>query len=226
MSWRRPFSSAGESSTRCRPTRCESQLGRPWLRPRLLGAALALALVAIPAVALADQIGGLFGFSTQGQPVPTSATPFSQTSGLNEAMTELGFPSTLQLVARRDGISFYAAPRSDGRVCVAVAFDAASPAHKAVGCDLGNPSLAGEPAFPSPQRPILDFSRFGGHFAGFAADGVSEVELLDRAGDAIASAPVVDNVYAEANPPTGGSAVEALDGRGAVVYRRSFDQAP
>jgi hypothetical protein len=79
---------------------------------------------------------------------------------------------------------------------------------------------------PSPARPIFDFSRFGGQLAGFAADGVTTVELLDAAGTVIASAPAIDNVYVEADPAAGGAAVEALDAQGTVVYERGFDQAP
>jgi hypothetical protein len=196
-------------------------------RRRVLVAMLAAA-VAVPAIVFAGDIGGLFGFSTQGQPVATSETPFSQASGLNEAMSELGFPSTLQLIATRAGISFYAARRSDGYVCVAVDAAPGSPAHKAVACDLGNPSLPNNPAFPSPERPIIDFSRFsnGARLVGFAADGITTVDLLDATGNVIASAPVSDNVYAGANPPAGGTAVEALDADGAVIYKRNFDEAP
>jgi hypothetical protein len=190
--------------------------------------AVVAAAVAVPAIAFAGDIGGLFGFSTQGQPVATNETPFSQASGLKEAMSELGFPSTLQLIASRDGISFYAARRADGHVCVAIDLAPGAADHKAVACDLGNPSLPGTPAFPSPERPILDFSRFsnGARLAGFAADGISTVNLLDTAGNVIASAPVSDNVYADANPPAGGAAVEALDSDGTVIYKRSFDEQP
>jgi hypothetical protein len=184
--------------------------------------------LAVSAVAFAADIGGLFGFSTQGQPVATSETPFSQASGLNEAMAELGFPSALQQIASRDGINFYAARRADGHVCVALDAAPGSPDHKAVACDLGNPSLPGSPAFPSPERPILDFSRFsnGARLAGFAADGISTVNLLDAAGTVIASATVSDNVYADATPPAGGVAVEALASDGTVVYKRSFEEMP
>ena len=52
------------------------------------------------------------------------------------------------------------------------------------------------------------------------------MDLLDTEGNVIASAPVSDNVYAVANPPGGGVAVEALDSHGSVIYKRSFDQAP
>ena len=198
------------------------------LRPRAFVATLAAAVVAVPAVAFAGDIGSLLGFSTQGQPVAASDTPFSKVSGLEQAMSELGFPSTLQLLATRDGISFYAVRRADGHVCVAI--DAAPGAgdHKGVGCDLGDPSLPGTPAFPSPQRPIIDFSRFSGgaRLMGFAADGVASVDLLDADGNVIDSAPVIGNVYVDANPPAGGAAVEALDSQGAVVVKRSFGQAP
>jgi hypothetical protein len=189
---------------------------------------LAAVLVAAPAVAFAGDIAGLFGFSTQGQPVATSETPFSKASGLNRAMAELGFPATLQLIATREGISFYAARRADGHVCVAIDTAPAAADHKAVGCDLGNPSYPGNPAFPSPERPIIDFSRFSdaAPLAGFAADGISTVNLLDQAGNVIASAPVSDNVYADANPPAGGAAVEALDSHDDVIYERAFDEAP
>lgn len=187
-------------------------------RRPLLVAGLAAAAVAVPGVAFADDIAGLLGFSTQGRPVVASATDFGRLSGLNAAMQELGFPSTLQLLDERDGISFYAARRADGKLCFAV--DSAN--GKGLGCVLGGP------AFPSPERPIIDFSRFSGgaRLVGFAADGVASVALLDASGAVIATAPVIDNVYANANPPAGAVAVEALDSSGSVVYRRSFDQAP
>ena len=197
-------------------------------RRRVLLATLAAAAVAVPAVAFAGDLSGLLGFSTQGQPVAASDTPFSKISGLNEAMGELGFPSTLQLIATRDGISFYAARRADGHVCVAIDAAPGADGQKGVGCDLGDPSLPGTPAFPSPERPIMDFSRFSGgaRLMGFAADGVARVDLLDAAGNVIDSAAVIDNVYADANPPAGAAAVEALDSSGAVIVKRSFDKAP
>jgi hypothetical protein len=193
--------------------------GRP--SRRLVAAAFLGAAISVPAVAFGDDIGGLLGFSAHGQPVATSTTPFVHVSGLNEALRELDFPATLQLLDRRDGISFYAARRPDGILCFAVDSDAG----KGVGCDLGSPGGA---IFPSPERPIIDFSRFsnGARLAGFAADGVATVALVDAAGATLASAPVVDNVYADASPPAGAVGVEARDTHGSVVYRRNFGQAP
>jgi hypothetical protein len=177
--------------------------------------------IGVPAAALADDVAGLFAFSTEGHPVATSDTPFAQVSGLNAALQELAFPSTMQLLDRRDGVSFYGARRNDGTFCFAVD----SGAGQGVGCDNGTRSGV---AFPSPQRPILDFSRFSGgaRLVGFAADGVASVALTDASGTTIASAPVIANVYADVNPPAGAAGVVALDANGSVVYRRSFSQAP
>jgi hypothetical protein len=194
---------------------------RPAHRRRLAALALASAAIAAPAAAFADEIGSLLGFSTRGTPVATSDTPFARLSSFTEAFQELGVPSTLQLLATREGISFYVARRSDGKYCFAVA----SAGRRGAGCDLGSPAGA---VFPSPQRPIFDFSRFsqGERLVGFAADGVASVALIDASGAVVDSAPVIDNVYADASPPPGAAGIEALDARGTVVYRRGFDELP
>ena len=194
--------------------------GRP--RRRVLAAALAATAIGVPAAAFANDIGGLLGFSTQGQPFAAGDTPFARVTALNAALHDLGFPSTMELIARREGVSFYAARRSDGTFCFAV--DSGG-TRQGVGCDNGSPAGA---AFPSPQRPIIDLSRFSGgrRLVGFAADGVASVALIDASGATIASAPVVDNVYADLSPPAGAAGVTALDANGTVVYRRTFDEAP
>ena len=201
------------------PTGGQVREPEPFRLPRRPAVAALLAAVAIglPAVAFGDDIGGLFGFSNEGTPVPTSSSPFSRDSSLNQAMEELGFPSRLQLLTERDGIEFYAARRADGGFCFAVALDG----RRAVGCNAS-------PPFPSPERPIIDFSRFskGARIAGFAADGVSRVALVDASGETIASAPVVDNVYAATNTEPGATGVQALDAEGNVVYSRPFHQGP
>lgn len=182
-----------------------------------VAATVAAAAIGLPAVAFADEVGALFGFSNEGTPVPTSSSPFSRDSSLNQAMEELGFPSRLQLLTERDGVRFYAARRANGTFCFAVDLDG----RKAVGCSVA-------PAFPSPERPIVDFSRFskGARIVGFAADGVSTVALVDSSGSTLATAPVIANVYAASNTVPGAVGVEALDARGTVVYERSFHEAP
>ena len=194
--------------------------GRQPLRfPRriALAGAIAAAAIALPAVAFADEISALFGFSNDGTPVPTSTSPFTQDSTLSQAMQELDFPSRLQFLTERDGVRFYAARRADGTFCFAVELDG----RKAVGCSV-------TPAFPSPARPIVDFSRFskGERIVGFAADGVSSIALIDASGATIATAPVIENVYAASNAEPGAVGVKALDAQGAVVYARLFHEAP
>ena len=181
-----------------------------------LAAALAAAAVGVPAVAFADDVAGLFRFSNEGTPVATDASPFTQHSRLTEAMEELGFPATLQFLTERAGIRFYAARRANGDFCFAIDADRG----KAVGCSVSR-------AFPSRVRPIVDFSRFsdGARIAGFAADGVSRVALVDTSGAQVASAAVVGNVYA-APGAADAVGVVALDADGKVVYERSFDEAP
>ncbi len=201
------------------PTGIQVREPQPLRFPRrtAVAAAFAAAAIGLPAVAFADEIGSLFGFSNEGTPEPTSASPFTRDSSLNRAMQELGFPSRLHLLTERDAVRFYAARRENGTFCFAVDLDG----RKAVGCSV-------TPAFPSPQRPIVDFSRFskGARIVGFAADGVSRVALVDAAGTQIASAPVIDNVYAASNTEPGAVGVEAIDARGNVVYARAFHQAP
>src|SRR5688500_4081608 len=88
-----------------------------------LAAAFAAAAIGLPAVAFADEIGTLFGFSNEGTPVPTSASSFTQDSSLNQAMQELGFPSRLHVLTERDGVRFYAARRANGAFCFAIDLD-------------------------------------------------------------------------------------------------------
>ena len=185
-------------------------------RRAALAAAFAAAAIGLPAAAFADEIGGLFGFSNEGASVPTSALPFTRDSSLNEAMRELDFPSRLHLLTEREGTRFYAARRANGDFCFAVELEEG----RAVRCNLS-------PAFPSPERPVVDFSRFsrGARIVGFAADGVSSVALVDASGARIATARVIDNVYA-APGARGAVGVEALDAHGNVVYTRAFDEAP
>lgn len=191
------------------------------VRPRRAALALALALaVAIPAGAFAGRLGDLLGISNEGTPVATSSLPLAQVTKLDDALQELGMPSTLQLLGTRDGISFYAARNADGHFCAAIDTGALV-GGKGVGCDVA------DNGFPSPGRPIFDWSRWshGTQVAGFAADGVASVELYDASGATVATVPVVDNLYAESGLP-GGAGLRALDANGNVLYTEPFDEPP
>jgi hypothetical protein len=174
---------------------------------RLVLALLVLAAVALPAVAVAGKLGDLLGLSNQGTPVATTSIDLSKDTGLDEAMQQLGFPSTLRLLGVESGVSFYAARRADGDYCFAIE----SPAAKGVGCDLNG-------TFPSAERPVMVFPPLV-QFAGYAADGVATVSGIDGSGATVVSAPVHRNLFASttAGPFRAVVAVEALDAQGNVL---------
>ena len=174
---------------------------------RVALALVVVAAVALPAIAFAGKVGDLLGLSNQGTPVATSGIDLSKDTGLNEAMQELAFPSKLQLLGSKNGVSFYATRRADGDYCFAIESKVA----KGVGCDLNG-------TFPSPARPVMVFPPLV-QFAGFAADGVATVRGVDSSGGTVVSAPVSGNLFASATP---GSfprvvAIEALDAHGNVI---------
>jgi hypothetical protein len=194
---------------------------RPRLTPRRLSVALAVAaMVAVPALAFADDIGNVLGISNTGTPVEMSSLSLTHATKLNEAMQELGFPSTLQLLATRDGMRFYAVRNASGKFCFSIDANDGGPG-SAVGCEF----VSG--GFPSPGRPILDLSRWskGTKVVGLAADGVASIELYDASGATVANVPVVDNVYLETGLP-GGVGVKALDANGTVLATWPFDTPP
>jgi hypothetical protein len=182
---------------------------RPMFRRRVL-LALAAVAVAVPTAAFADDIGRLLGLTNQGTPVATSS--LSKDTTLAQAMKELGFPSTLQFLGSRDGISFYAVQKPGGEFCFAVT-DASLPVGQRTVPDVGC-----DGAFPSPDVPV-SVSWVGGRLAGFAADGVASVNVVDASGQTIATADVRDNLFVGGNatPPTGVITVEPLDKNGDVL---------
>lgn len=128
-------------------------------------------------------------------------------------------------LALRDGRAFYRLARRDGSVCYSVN---ATRVEDRIGGTMC-PHTAS--AFPSPARPILDFSLFEAtshvrgdtrvvNGQGFAADGVASVALLDETGQMIARAPTSNNVYT-LDVPDGdvATAVAAYDEHGAEVAR-------
>jgi hypothetical protein len=171
---------------------------------------LALAVttaVALPAVAFAGKLGEILGLSNQGTPVAIRSLDLSKDSGLDEAIQQLDFPSTMQHLGDRSGVSFYAARRADGTYCFAIESTAA----RGVGCDLGG-------TFPSPSRPVMVFPPLI-QFAGFAADGVAAVAGIDASGNTVISTPVSENLFASstAGPFPSVVALDALDTEGKVV---------
>jgi hypothetical protein len=176
-------------------------------RRRAAVAVVLAAAVAVPAAALASRLVDVIGLSNQGTPVATDSLSLMRATKLAEAVQELGMPSTMHLLGTRGAISLYVARRTDGHYCFAIDSDAG----KGVGCDLTG-------TFPSPTRPVFVFPPFR-QFAGFAADGVATIEGLDASGAEVASAPVVDNVFAAPEQPTASIvSLAARDPAGRVVW--------
>ncbi len=209
------------------PLRHDAAWWTPRRRPLI--ALVAAAAVAVPAVALAGGIGSLLGLSNQGATVASGTLPARQNGVLAQGMDSLSWPAQSQLLGTRDGISIYTSKRSDGSLCVELG-PAASPggAGTMVGClpaDLaarqaifGVPMTDGTDAAGTPQ--VVH------EFAGVAADGVAHVDLVAADGTTLASAPVVDNVYA-ADPPSGAvAAVVAYDAAGEAVFRTTLGRPP
>jgi hypothetical protein len=204
-------------------TAAPARQGAPLLRRRPRRALLALSLaivIGVPTAAFADDIGTLIGFSNHGTVVATNT--LSKDSSLVQEMRQLGFPSTLALLGTRQGIRFYAAQKPGG-YCLAVV-ETTTPAGSQrpasdVGCENGSDS------FPSSGDPVSVFP-VGGRFAGFAADGVASVTLVDGSGRTLASATVSQNLFVSGAMPTGTVSVVALDAQGDVLARIETRPAP
>ena len=220
--WNEVVQRAGVSR-RMSLTAASAREASPLLRRRRRRALLALSLaivIGVPTAAFADDIGTLLGFSNHGTPVATNT--LSKDSSLVHEMGRLGFPSTLALLGTRQGIRFYAAQKPGG-YCLAVV-ETATPAGSQrpasdVGCENGGDS------FPSPRNPVSVFP-VGGRFAGFAADGVASVTLVDGSGRTLASANVSQNLFVSGAMPTGTVTVVALDAHGDVLAQIESRPAP
>jgi hypothetical protein len=190
------------------PTGVRPLHAEPLSPARRLALALAVAaVVALPAVAFAGRLGDLLGLTNQGTPVATSSLDLSADTGLDEALGQLGFPSTMHELGTANGVTFYAARRADGDYCFAIE----SAVARGVGCDLNG-------TFPSRSQPVMVFPPLL-QFAGFAADGVASIAGIDASGSTVVSAPVHRNLFAStsAGPFPAVVAIEARDADGNVL---------
>jgi hypothetical protein len=105
-----------------------------------------------------------------------------------------------------------------------------------VPAQLGVETCALSPAFPSPGRPVLDFSLVepvpGGETAriirieGVAADGIESIAWFDASGSIVARVEVTHNVYSLTKPLAAAVAgYEAFDPSGAVLYRFAYGKS-
>jgi hypothetical protein len=208
---------------RMSPARSSARRGLTPPRRRRRRALLALSLAAVigvPAAAFADDIGSLLGFSNRGTAVATRT--LSTDSSLIQDMRQLGFPSTLELLGTREGVRFYAAQKPLG-YCLAVVESATPAGSQRPASDVGFET--GSDDFPSAPNPVSVFP-IGHRFAGFAADGVASVALVDASGRTLASANVSQNLFVSGAMPMGPVTIVALDAQGNVLARVESRAAP
>ncbi len=121
------------SQTPTRRPNAATGLPAPRVAPGLERAviAAAVAAIAVPAAAFADQIGSLIGLYNHGTTIPASAFPSPWAAAL---VRDPAFGNgEVRQVGHDDGITFYAAKSADGHYCVGIGF-AATPSIDALTC--------------------------------------------------------------------------------------------
>lgn len=187
----------------------------------VLGLLVALVLVvAVAGVVLLRDDGesdlGLAAFSTRGTPIrmeiPETLGPWGDVTG--EAI----------LIAERPSLRFLRLPRKDGSSCWATAEQ-----RSGVWSLTGFTCEGDFVRFPDPKRPVMPIGRISidpvkrvwnyEAFAGFAADGVKRIGVLDANGRLVEVARVAKNTFLADEPPQGVKRLAALDAAGEVIWR-------
>jgi hypothetical protein len=158
----------------------------------------------------------LAAISTRGEPIemaiPERLGPWGKLTG--EAI----------LISHRGGLRFLRLPREDGSSCWATGERRSGLWHVSnYGCETGFLR------FPDPERPVMVVGRLQvipgtqlivyESFAGFAADGVKHIGVIDSQDRLIQVTSVVDNVFSTPRPPDRLKALAALDEAGEVIWR-------
>jgi hypothetical protein len=201
-----------------------------WRRYALASAMLVA--LAVPALALSDQLGNLFGFSTEGTPADATKVDLHFASQL----AGVGADTNVRLLDTRDGVSFYVARGTKGTLCLATA-SANAAAPTGLSASFGCMSPAAAAKFPSPEEPVWSMTAYmspvGGptagvfvtRLAGFAADGVASVEVVAKDGRMIAKTNVDKNVFLATDiPQVPIRALVARDAAGKIVWQESLER--
>lgn len=128
------------------------------------------------------------------------------------------------LIAERAGLRFLRLPRDNGSSCWAIA------ERRSGAWQLANYSCETDfQRFPDPEQPVMTVGRLQISpvnqrmnylsFAGFAADGVKRVAIVDGDDHVIPVTNVVDNVFFTPVPPQDVKTLAALDAEGKVIWR-------
>jgi hypothetical protein len=158
-----------------------------------------------------DAIGNLLALENHGERADEVSTSLRTMT----ALRQIGLSKNIRILATEDGYDFFVGRTQSDNLCFAVALHGQGPSVTSCGTSGG---------FPSPERPVLDFSMFHGsdesapviatHVLGFAADGVQRIGVVTLNGQTYWT-DVRRNVYAFRPPPTGVVRLvgEAADGR-------------
>jgi hypothetical protein len=135
------------------------------------------------------------------------------------------------LLAERGGVRFLRLPRADGTSCWST-----GERRSGVWSLTGYSCETGFLRFPDRERPVMVVGRLllapptqlmaYDSFAGFAADGVARIGVMDGNDRVIEVTEVVDNVFFTPDPPEEVKAVVALDAAGEVIWRGLGAQQP
>ena len=133
----------------------------------------------------------------------------------------------VSLLAKRGGRAYYRIEMAHGPTCYA-----AGPAVRG-DYTFGKIMCAGD--FPSPERPLLDFTVTHGTLRngtvsdrrvasseGVVADGVARVGFRSPSGEIVAAAAAKDNVYQGIPPPGTVTELVALASDGKVLYSQAL----
>lgn len=204
----------------------------PVRRRRVALAIVAVLALGVPTLAASGRLGDLFGFSTTGAPV--EASDFDP--HLATQLKSVGADGNIRRLDVRDGVAFYVARSEAGALCLHVA-SADAPAPQGIRGSGGCMPPETAKRFPSPGMPVWSMTSYmsppGGpragvfvhRLAGFAADGVADVEFIARDGSSIASVPVANNVFAASGlPQVPIKALVAHDADGNVVWQESHER--
>jgi hypothetical protein len=129
------------------------------------------------------------------------------------------------LIAERGGLRFLRLPRADGSSCWATGERRSGVwSLTAFACETGFER------FPDPKRPVIVLGQLVlsrvqpgvssySSFAGFAADGVNRIAVIDSDDRLIQVTNVVDNVFFTPDPPADVKRPVALDATGEIIWR-------
>jgi hypothetical protein len=135
------------------------------------------------------------------------------------------------LIGERAGLRFLRLPRRDGSSCFAKA-EFRSEEWQLVdwSCEIGFQR------FPDREQPVMTVTRFRilpgtpyvtyDTIAGFAADGVQRIAVIDVQDRVVPIADVVGNIFFSEGPDDRVKAIAALDEAGEVIWRSAAIQPP